>query len=310
MQVHLRILDTDGSVDVDSLTGAAPWASVTRVELRDLGPALRLWSRKKHVDAARARIAATGDPRPSITFLGSGDFHHLAALLIERINEPFTVLHFDNHPDWVRLAPRWHCGSWVNRVLELPNVQRVVTIGPCSDDLVDPGRKGGNLPALDAGRLVLFPWQHVPSRARRITDGPGHAWREGHIHWRNLGERQLEDAVRLVLDAIPTGTVWITIDKDVLPEHQALTNWDQGRMPLAALTAMLRAVGHHQRILGADICGEYSPPRHANLLKRIESKFDQPLHSVTDPRRIDDNRRTDVELARTLFEACLTTATP
>jgi hypothetical protein len=81
-------------------------------------------------------------------------------------------------------------------------------------------------------------------------------------------------------------------------------------MPLAALTAMLRAVGHHQRILGADICGEYSPPRHANLLKRIESKFDQPLHSVTDPRRIDDNRRTDVELARTLFEACLTTATP
>ena len=220
------------------------------------------------------------------------------------------MLHFDNHPDWVRLAPRWHCGSWVNRVLELPNVQRVVTIGPCSDDLVDPGRKGGNLPALDAGRLVLFPWQHVPSRARRITDGPGHAWREGHIHWRNLGERQLEDAVRLVLDAIPTGTVWITIDKDVLPEHQALTNWDQGRMPLAALTAMLRAVGHHQRILGADICGEYSPPRHANLLKRIESKFDQPLHSVTDPRQIDDNRRTDVELARTLFEACLITATP
>jgi hypothetical protein len=31
MQVHLRILDTDGSVDVDSLTGAAAWASVTRV---------------------------------------------------------------------------------------------------------------------------------------------------------------------------------------------------------------------------------------------------------------------------------------
>jgi arginase family enzyme len=310
MQVHLRILDTDHSVDVGSLTGAAPWASVTRVELRDLGPALRLWSRKTHIGEARARLAATGDPRPSITFLGSGDFHHLAALLIEQINEPFTVLHFDNHPDWVRLAPRWHCGSWVNRVLESPKVQRVVTIGPCSDDLVDPGRKGGNLPALDAGRLVLFPWQHVPSRARRVADGPGHAWRDGHIHWRNLGERQLEDAVRLVLDAIPTGTVWITIDKDVLPEHAALTNWDQGRMPLAALTAMLRAVGHHKSILGADICGEYSPPRHANLFKRIESKFDQPLHSVTDPRQIDDNRRTDVELARTLFEACLTTATP
>ena len=306
MQVHLRILDTDGSVDANALSSAAPWATVTRIDLRDLGPALRLWSRRKNIDVARARIATTGEPRPSITFLGSGDFHHLAALLIERVDEPFTVLHFDNHPDWVRLAPRWHCGSWVNRVLAMPHVQRVVTVGPCSDDLVDPGRKGGNLPALDAGRLALFPWQHEPSRVRRrIADGSGHAWRDGRLHWRNLAERQLEDAVRLVLDAIPTGAVWITIDKDVLPEHEALTNWDQGRMPLAALMAMLRAAGQRKRILGADICGEYSPPHHANLLKRIESKLDQPARGdVTDRQRMDDNTRTDCELARTLFEAC------
>jgi arginase family enzyme len=308
MRPHLRIIDTDGSVDTDTLAAAVAWASVTRFDLRDLGPALRLWSRKKYIDAARARIAA--HPWPSVTFLGSGDFHHLAALLIERAEGPFTVLHFDNHPDWVRLAPRWHCGSWVNHVLGLPHVQRVVTVGPCSDDLVNPGRKGGNLPALDRGRLVVFPWQHAPSRARRIADGPGHAWRNGCIHWRNLGERQLEDAVRLVLDAVPTGTVWITIDKDVLPETEALTNWDQGRMPLASLMAMLRAVGDCRTILGADVCGGYSPPQHANWLKRAESKFDQPARNVTDLQRIDDNRRTDVELARTLFEACLTTATP
>lgn len=307
--VHLRLLDTDGSVDADALMSATTWASVTRVDLRDIGPALRLWSRKQNIDTARARIAAAGDPRPSITFLGSGDFHHLAALLIERVDQPFTVLHFDNHPDWVRLAPRWHCGSWVNRVLELPNVQRVVTVGPCSDDLVNPGRKGGNLAALDAGRLALFPWQHAPSRARRVADGPGHTWGDGCIHWRNLGERQLEDAMQMVLDAIPTDAVWITIDKDVLPEHEALTNWDQGRMPLAALTTLLRGVGRHKRILGADICGEYSPPRHANLLKRIESKLDQPARDATDRQRIGDNVRTDGELARALIEACTATAT-
>ena len=303
--MHLRILETDGSVNVSALTAAAPWASLTRVDLRDLGPALRLWSRRKNIDAARARIAAASDPRPSLTFLGSGDFHHLAALLIERVDEPFTVLHFDNHPDWVRLAPRWHCGSWINRVLALPNVRRVVTVGPCSDDLVDPGRKGGNLPALDAGRLALFPWQHAPSRVRRhIADGPGHAWRDGWIGWRNLAERQLEHAVALVLDAIPTDAVWITIDKDVLPEREALTNWDQGRMPLAALTVMLRTAGQRKRILGADVCGEYSPPHHANWLKRIESRMDQPAHAVTDPRRIDDNVRTDCDIARALFDAC------
>lgn len=305
IQAHLRILDTDGSVDATALTHAVPWASATRVDLRDLGPALRLWSRRRNIDTARARIAAADDVRPSVTFLGSGDFHHLAALLIERVDEPFTVLHFDNHPDWVRLAPRWHCGSWINRVLELPNVQRVVTVGPCSDDLVAPGRKGGNLPALDSGRLALFPWQHEPSRVRRrIADGPGHEWRDNRIVWRNLAERQLEDAVGMVLDATPTKTVWITIDKDVLPEHEALTNWDQGQMPLTALLAMLQAAGDRKRILGADICGGYSPPRHANWLKRIESRMDQPTRNMTDRQRIDDNTQTDCELARGLFAAC------
>ena len=64
------------------------------------------------------------------------------ALLHERVREPFTLVHFDNHPDWVRLAPRWHCGSWLNRTLALPNLQRAITLGPCSDDLVNPGHQG------------------------------------------------------------------------------------------------------------------------------------------------------------------------
>jgi hypothetical protein len=174
--------------------------------------------------------------------------------------------------------------------------------------LVDPGRKGGNLPALDAGRLALFPWRHASSRVRRrIADGPGHTWRDGYIHWRNLADAPLPQAIDEVLAAVPTADVWITIDKDVLPEHEALTNWDQGQMPLAALLAMLRTVGQRKRVLGADVCGEYSPPRHANWLKRIESKMDQPGRDANDRRRIEDNIRTDCELARTLFDACNST---
>jgi arginase family enzyme len=305
MSAHLRILDTDGSVDADALTGAAAWASTTRVDLTDLGPALRLWSRRRNIDAARARLAATADPRPSVTFMGSGDFHHLAALLAERVEEPFTLLHFDNHPDWVRLAPRWHCGSWVNRVLALPNVARVVTVGVCSDDLVDPGRKGGNLPALDSGRLALFPWQHAASHVRRrIADGPGHTWHDGYIHWRNLADMPLPEATDAVLAAIPTAAIWITIDKDVLPEQEALTNWDQGQMPLVALLAMLQAAGQHKRVLGADVCGEYSPPRHRNWFKRIEARMDQPVRDAGDRQQIEANTRTDCALAQTLSDAC------
>lgn len=307
MSAHLRILDTDGSVDDNALTRCAPWASVTRVDLRDLGPALRLWSRYRNIEAARERIATAADPRPSITFMGSGDFHHLAALLAERVQERFTLLHFDNHPDWVRLAPRWHCGSWVNRVLALPNVERVVTVGCCSDDLVDPWRKGGNLPALDSGRLVLFPWQHAPTRVRRqVANGPGHAWHDGFIHWRNLAERPLEDAVQMIANALPETPVWATIDKDVLPEREALTNWDQGQMPVAALTTILHAIGQRRRVLGADICGEYSPLRHRNWLKRIEARMDQPVRDAVDQQYIDANTRIDCDLARVLFAVCST----
>ncbi|MEO6967281.1 MAG: hypothetical protein ABI132_02335 [Rhodanobacteraceae bacterium] len=302
MPVHLRILDTDGSVDASVLENAAPWASIDTIDLRDLGPALRLWSRRKTMDIARARITAADDPRPSVTFMGSGDFHHLAALLIERVDEPVTVLHIDNHPDWVRLAPRWHCGSWINQVLRLPKVRRVVTAGPCSDDLVNPARKGGNLAALDAGRLALFPWQHAPSRSRRrIADGPGHEWRDGALHWRNLAERQSGEAAQAILQAIPTEAVWITLDKDVLPEDEALTNWNQGRMPLSEVLALIGAVGAAKRVIGADVCGEYSPPVHANLLKRAEARLDQPRHAAIDAARLARNGEVNRALATALF---------
>jgi len=303
--VHLRILDTDGSVDAQALRDAAPWASVTLAGFRDLGPALRLWSRTGTIEVARARLAQMDGSQTSITFLGSGDYHHLAALLIERVHEPVSVLHLDNHPDWVRLAPRWHCGSWINRVLELPNVQRVVTVGPCSDDLVNPGRKGGNLAALDAGRLALFPWRHAPSRVRRrIADGPGHVWRDGALHWRNLAERELADACSEVVAALPTEAVWITLDKDVLPEAEALTNWDQGLMPLHAVLELIRAVGARKRVIGADVCGEYSPPAHRNIFKRIESRMDQPRRAQVDHAELARNADVDRTLAATLFAAC------
>jgi hypothetical protein len=74
-------------------------------------------------------------------------------------------------------------------------------------------------------------------------------------------------------------------------------------MPLAALLAMLRAAGQGKRLLGADVCGEYSPPRHANWLKRIESKMDQPVREPAGRETSEGNVRTDRALAQILFEA-------
>jgi arginase family enzyme len=292
--MHLRIFDFDGSLRTQgSLPDAARWQSMRTLDLSDIGPRLRLWARASTIAEARRRIADADMPaEPTITLLGSGDFHHIAALLHECVREPFTLIHFDNHPDWVRFAPRWHCGSWINRALALPQLQRVVTIGPCSDDLENPGLKGGNLAALDSGRLVLFPWHHAPSRLwRRIADGPGHRLEGKRIHWRNLCERRLDEAISAAIAATPTEAVWISIDKDVLPEAEVVTNWDQGQMPLDALVAFVRAFASERRVTGADICGEYAPIAHANPFKRVEARLDQPHRDDVTAARLAANER-------------------
>ena len=302
--MRLQILDVDGSLRAQhSLRGAAPWTSVDTLDLRDLGPALRLWSRDRTMRAARVRISSLPTTEPTISLLGSGDFHHLAVLFMEQAREPMTIVHIDNHPDWVRLAPRWHCGSWVNQALRLPNVDRVVTLGPCSDDLVKPGVKGGNLPALAAGKIALFPWHHAPSRVYHpIPDGAGHRYEHGFLVWHNLADSNLDESLARILSLIQTDAVWFSIDKDVLPESTALTNWDQGQMPLAAVMTTIEMIGAHKRIAGADICGEFSPPHHGNWLKRWEAKMDQPPR-VDDAAAMARNEDINRELLATIEKA-------
>ena len=299
--MHLRLLDLDGSVtSQQTLPAAAQWSSFDVVPMSDLAARLRLWARAATMRQARLRLRQTGK---TLTMIGSGDFHHVAALLIEQAREPVTVVHFDNHPDWVRWAPPWHCGSWVNQVLRLPNVVRVVTAGPCSDDLVRPELKGGNLAALGAGRIVLFPWQHAPSRVwRRLPDGAGHRSIDGHLHWRNLADHSAQENLAAILAQIESGAVWLTVDKDVLDESEALTNWDQGRMPLQAMLDLIAGIGARKRIVGADICGEYSTPRMSNVFKRIESRVDRPQRDAG-AAGLARNEAVNGRLLRTIFEA-------
>jgi hypothetical protein len=277
--MRLRILDLDGS-----LPRQAPIATrIARgeadyVDLRSLGPKLRLWASRDCFAAFESRLGALpGGDEPVLTFIGSGDFHHLTAALIGRARGPLSVIHFDNHPDWAWTLPRRHCGSWVNEALALPQVHRVVTIGPCSDDLDRPDRKGANLEALSTGRLEIFPWRHAPSAVGvPLTNGPGHAVLAGHIRWRNLAEESWTSFLDDLAERLPTDRIWISIDKDVLPQASAVTNWDQGNLPLAKLLAAVRFLAQRFAIAGADVCGDFAPIDYFNPFKRLEAWLDQP----------------------------------
>jgi hypothetical protein len=272
MPVDLRILDTDGSVDATALAAAAPWSSVTHVDLRDLGASLRLWSRRRNIDAARARLAAAADPRPSVTFMGSGDFHHLAALLAERVEEPFTLLHFDNHPDWVRHARGRHCGSWVGEAARLPGVAKVITIGVCSPDIGRRRSQRGDLSLIGEGRLDLYAW--------RAPDGGEAVALEGRS-WPTITALGEAAFIARLAAEIPTREIYVTIDKDVLAAEDAVTNWDQGQASVGFLIDAIEAAAEGRRVVGADVVGDWSNAVYGDgpvavMLKRGEAMLDQP----------------------------------
>ncbi|PHH40509.1 arginase [Pseudomonas putida] len=305
----MNILDLD-----HSLTAQAPIARLLdsgrakRLDLLDLGPKLRLWSSERtwrhFAERLQQRPRHTG-PAPEIFFVGSGDYHHLTPAFLTDLPEPVSLIHFDNHPDWVRFAPRRHCGSWVNQALKLPDIRRIVTLGPCSDDLQNPQLKGGNLAALKRGVLQLFPWQHAPSRVwGRVGDGAGHEQQENMLHWRNLSEVDWTLFLDKMIASLPTDAVWITIDKDVLASEDAATNWDQGGMRLSHMLQALRALAASKRIIGIDICGEYARPAFSNVFKRWEAKTDQPpaeRWSDTDILRNSTTNQALIDLFEELF---------
>jgi len=269
--MRLRVLDLDGSV-----AGQPPFHAAIQsgdaqlIDLRAEGPALRLWGGNRAMDRLKQKLSGLEPPPgkgPDVTFYGSGDFHHLVWAMIAAASfQAVTVIHFDNHPDWVRWPPRWHCGSWVNRVLELPNVAKVITLGPCGHDLTNPRFKGANLKALEQGRLEIYPWRHEPSDLGRGRS----------IAWEQLEGCDWPAFLDRMIAALPTESVWITIDKDVLGRPDAVTNWDQGEMPLDHILLALRKLAAAKRLLGVDVCGEFAPPRFKGLLKTFSARLDQP----------------------------------
>lgn len=273
------------------------------IGLRGEERSLRLWASRYSMRELASRLAALPPPGngPLVTFYGSGDYHHIAVALIGAVAEPVTVVHFDNHADWVRVPATHNCGGWVNRALALPQVRRVVTLGVCSDDLELPQLKTGNLPALASGRIELHAWRAPPSRVwGRIGDGHGHAQVGRHLVWNGLADLNWGDFLRALVARLPTEAVWVTIDKDVLRAADAVSNWDQGQMPLDALLAALKSLASSRRIVGVDVCGEYSRPRFSDPIKQIAAWLDHPRVAPLPPQILARNDRTNRALIDTL----------
>ena len=154
---------------------------------------------------------------------GSGDFHYLTALRLRRISEPVVLVSFDNHPDWDVRPPKWGCGGWVNRALELSQVRRVSVWGCGNFECWWPHQIFGNRRAERAGILEVHPWaddRPVKDRARR-----GVILRE---NWHERFERFLK--------SLGEPSTYVTIDLDCLCAQEAVTNWRMAAFQLQILS--------------------------------------------------------------------------
>src|SRR5438445_12301222 len=148
------------------------------VDARAWGPQLR-FSAPPRLIAEFYREHETNLAVPFLLY-GSGDFHYLTALRLRRVAELVVLVSFDNHPDWDVRPPKWGCGGWVNRALELPHVQKVCVWGCGNFELEWPSRLFASRRALRSGRLEVHPWrERVKVRtAKRFDAMTRENWRD------------------------------------------------------------------------------------------------------------------------------------
>jgi arginase family enzyme len=199
----------------------------------------------------------------SFLLYGSGDFHYLSALWLRRIGQPFVLVSFDNHPDWAITPPKWACGGWINRALELKQVQHIAIWGCGNFECWWPHNIFANRSAEHAGRLEVHPW--ADGRPMKDRHRPGAILRE---NWR--------DAFNQFAAKYAGANVYVTIDLDCLRDNEAATNWENGRFTVDDLEWALGTLRAHSKIVAGDVCGAYSEPKYARWKQKFASNWDHP----------------------------------
>ncbi|MFA6350410.1 MAG: hypothetical protein WCY12_05770, partial [Candidatus Omnitrophota bacterium] len=196
-----RIIDFDNSVL--SQKGLISAYHPRIVDLTRFSTSARLWMDKKTCRCVRSELAP--EFKDAVTFLGSGDYHHITSLLLGQFSEPMNLIVFDHHPDWDVLPPKFGCGSWVSRALEQPNIKKIILIGISSWDISWPAIKSANLGGFKNNRLELYPYEHKPTRLflRRCPDnislGLERKFLSTVINWKQLKDMDLNDLVPQLL---------------------------------------------------------------------------------------------------------------
>ena len=192
-------------------------------------------SAEKHSKSECSIIENRGNSTsaPDIHFFDNGNYHYMSKLWTDRVQEPFTLIVFDHHPDMQppRFGGILSCGGWVKEVLDNNKfIQNAIIIG-VKNELVETIRE----------ELSQSGESSILEKVTFIKES------ELSI----LSSLICSDFVNVL-----SPNLYISIDKDALSPSYAVTNWDQGSLTLDALKNCITALTTNRKILGIDICGE------------------------------------------------------
>jgi hypothetical protein len=299
--MHTRVLDLDGSLlqQGELLRRHQP----VILPLQHWGPCIRMgcrFGRFRQFEEHLAGCCGKWEDQPGqLTWYGSGDFHHVSLALVRRQQtRPINLLILDNHPDWMRGIPVLHCGTWLYHASRLPQVHRIFHLGG-DVDFDNHYRWLAPWKPLRSGKIIVFPaW-------RKFTRGPwstvpSQPLREAHAHL--LRQERLESLLEPFRAELAARPLYISLDKDVMREHDAVVNWDSGHLVLlevqTILDSFVRAAGG--RIAGMDVVGDWSPVRTQGWLRHWLHATEHPGLIVSASRAARRNERTNISLFNTI----------
>ena len=248
-------VDLDGAWDAGAL-------GLPVLDRRSWGPRLRFSTLDGEMERFYGESTADlGDAR--FLVYGSGDFHHLSALWVRRMTKPVTLVSFDNHPDWDIRPPKWCCGSWLNRALDLPQIEHISVWGCGNFECWGWHRIWGNHRDVRQGRLAVHPWadERTAEEQARPTSITRKNWREKFAAF----------TARLARKEI-----YVTVDIDGLHAEDAVTNWENGRFSAEDVAWALRELKRYGSIVAGDLCGARSDAAYARWTQRFASETDHP----------------------------------
>ncbi|MBI3804356.1 MAG: hypothetical protein HY282_11410 [Nitrospirae bacterium] len=255
----------DQSALLDFDRSVLPLPNVRSFSLQDWEERIRYGCTLRDLKELEATLQSAPLGLPRLTFLGSGDFHHVSYLLIKRLEAlgPMQVIVFDNHPDNMRYPWGIHCGSWVRHVCRLPFVSRVVVIGITSNDIQSRHLLENYLRPLYSGKLRYVCFSPPPRLARLLG-----------LSSIQSSESDVDTLRRLMEDLLKSDRhpVYLSIDKDVLSPETVQTNWDQGRLEGESLLAAVAVLKPF--LVAADVTGEISSYTYRTFWKRMLTRLD------------------------------------